>query len=493
MPIETQSPAAVEAAAKAAAQPDAQAKAPEVKPQAEPQKEAPKDMASAKEFMKNSLKLGHTEKVISDANEKKAEAKKDEGKEEKKPEEAPKVEAKPEPKKKPAQRRSEPIDVEDITRAATEAATKATIEATRQHVPDNKAVGDEDPNIPDDYAADLPVLKELEKLMPGKYAKISEKFVKSAKSAASYKSKWEKEHPGQEFDPNDSEHDEFYEGNEVSYDEKDFQKALVSAEARKIVEESRKEDRKEIDELRSKHSAMELAPVVEREANARVSDLIADAAPELKDIVSKGLTEESINQLVEKDPVVGDIVAGAAVNLRDFTRASMLLMSPKASVKYDPADHMHQEVYEFLVETEREMSALPPEDQMFNGRKFVPRPTYLKMMAENPKKAEHLWTFTAEHLAEIRAAKAAKFTKAAIENRRAMVEKQAKQMGYGRVDATPKTPEKKNEVDANADINPKGQGPSGLGKTAISPVKTGEVPGSKGVQESFKSALRGRL
>lgn len=144
-----------------------------------------------------------------------------------------KAEKKPaKPVAKPAQRTEKPLTAADIAAATAEAVARALPrDRTDRAEGERKTDTPEEPWLTPTDKRKLKVLEQMETLFPDQYRDISKRYNQSKRALVEYAQNWEKEHPGEEFDENAEEHQDFYERNDVEWQDEDYLEAAADLKA----------------------------------------------------------------------------------------------------------------------------------------------------------------------------------------------------------------------------------------------------------------------
>lgn len=355
------------------------------------------------------------------------EEKKEEPKEEPKPEakeESPKKE-KPEPpaedvkvsKRKPkAEAKKELVD-------ALAEAQKPLVEAIqKQQKQEAKAPEPAKPTLSKSDEKMVARLKKLEEINPS-YSGAADNYLSFKEKEKQYQADWERKNPDAEFDPSDSDHSKWYERNEPSIDEDDFEEAkeaLIREQAEKAVEER---IRKEVEPLKRKQAeesaVAKAAPKIEKSLQSIGRNAAAAIDPELGKI-------KDLSKIAEENPVAAEVLTETASRWMPIAQAASLLYSGHP---VDDKNPVFQQVGELVASLEEQVSQLDEDAQVRNGKQFATISEYAKMSQR--EQARH-WYIGEDELVEFvdkRMAYEAK-TRYSAEVERA--EKIAAKLGYVR-------------------------------------------------------------
>ena len=145
-------------------------------------------------------------------------------------------------------RRKEPApSMEDMAKMAGQAAAEALKQSDR--VVQEQEVRPESNAMDDDDQVTYDIFRQMEKSNPDKYKGAKERFVGFVESSKTYQRQWLADNPGEEFDPESSDHADFYSQNEPKYSRADFKKAEKRVEMADVIGEVEKKYQDRIDDL----------------------------------------------------------------------------------------------------------------------------------------------------------------------------------------------------------------------------------------------------
>lgn len=274
------------------------------------------------------------------------------------------------------------IDPVTIAREAATAATKAALST----LPKPEPKPEEDPlaNFTDDDRHDYEVAKHLATIDP-RFKDAPQILVNNLKRAEEYANRWEAANPGKEFDPADSEHDEFFSGISTPWTTAQFQKAAIDLAAEKKLEKHERRNDERIREIEATTARSELKPVVEQ----RFETTTMAIAKSLGDDVAKAIETSGFSGLDDHDPILGQVLGATLQQLHPFIEAAVHIDDPRIGL--NPKDPMHQQWS--LVVQQGEAAAVGVRDE--SGRMFARRADYRNMSPE--ERAKH-WYLTTDHI-----------------------------------------------------------------------------------------------
>lgn len=337
------------------------------------------------------------------------------------PEPKPKDEAAPAPPKprtpfKPkAQPAAEPLTAEQITAAAAEGAARAVLstksKADAETVAKAKA---EEPELSHDDKRKVAILARMEQLNPEKYKGLPTKYTKSLSALEDYAKKWETDHPGQEFDEESPEHEDFFKANDVDWNDLDFTEALADIRAEKHSQEATKRSDETLEGLKQAEKLREAQGKIVAEQNNAALKYWQVLGDDVADFVKPdgSVNSERVEALRASDPEGLEIRVRAAQALD--VEVSEIYKLYNGLTKNDPANNViHRNLNQFAASKEQELSSKPMQAKMnAEGQEFLPAARYYAMpVAERA----NYWTFSGSELAFLRAKELADITRKRLE------------------------------------------------------------------------------
>lgn len=282
--------------------------------------------------------------------------------------------------------------------------------------------------LTDEERETLAVLERLEKEKPDRYSGLPKRYEAALKSALEYKEKWEKEHPGEEFDPESEEHSEalakIEEG--VDWDDGDYERALVDLRAEKIAERKLEKAKAEISNVRREMLAKEHAPSI-YEAQARAAkNYFGIVGDEFSPLTGNGAVDtKKVETVVDRDPIAASIVFENAAALERAVTA--LEEVTRGITSYNPKDELHRAIAQVITEQEAAISRLPPEKRLRDGRDFLPGAVYDSLP---PEQRSRYWRLHAEDIERIMTQHFAEVTRRALKQHEDQLRKLAQRRGW---------------------------------------------------------------
>lgn len=437
-------------------------------PPPEPPAKKPLDMAGAEQFLKTSLGAERYKEVLADVEKLKPEPERDESGRfvkggtpaEKAPQPKPPA---PKPKQPPfrpsPKAKAEPLTPEQIVAAAAEGAAKA-ITAAKPEPPAAKAPPP--PELPAEEQEKVQILAKMEEIQPAKYKGLAEKYRSSLVALDDYAKKWEADHPGEKFDEDSPEHEDFYSKNDVNWSDLDFQRAI----ARIAVEEANKPLAEKMDEKlaeieRGKELERRQGEIVSHQ-NSAAQHYWSELGEDMADLVNTdgSLNMAKVRQLQESDPEGLSIRVTAAQSLD--AEVGEVYKLYHGLVKNDwEHNPIHRNINQFVAQQEQRLAAKPTQAKLnAEGKTFVPAAQWFKM---SKTERENHWMFSAQDIAFLRAKDLAAATNKRIELVEEAHKRWAKSKGIQleNPDAKPESPGAGGEprLAAVNDVTPKNASP----------------------------------
>lgn len=329
-----------------------------------------------------------------------------------------KDEASPAPAAAPAKKittrpKTAEIDHGKLIKDAAAAGADAAMRAQGAAKKPEQAQGGSDTHtaldLPQEVLDELDVYTALQELKPKEYGNILKRFSEFNQKESGYIRKWEREHPGQSFDKESDDHEDFYSEHEPEVSDADFRKALRAVSKREAMEEINPK----IDEMNRKMRASEIEPRARTLTGAVVKGAMEGLDPD-KDPIAK--------QIHAHTQQVADQYVGTIVRLFEKAEA------------YDDKNPVHKEILDIALSTEREILALPEESQLTDdGRTFVPRQEFLAMTEAQQKRH---WSIGADELAHVIKGNLAASAKRFHESEQKRLDEWAAQRGFVKADAS---------------------------------------------------------
>lgn len=403
------------------------------------------------------------------------------------------TEPKPKPAAKPKAKATTAAPEPDYEKIA-EASGRGFAKAMAETQPAKKEKDTPDDGLTEDQRETVSVLERMGKDYP-QYASLAKEFSEASRRAKDYQTRWEAANPGHAFDPEADEHNDFFEKNDVDWNDAHFNRTIARIEAEKAAEKATAKSSEKLSELESKDQLRESEPKVRAQSIATARDyfkeLGADYAKVLNDDGS--INREEIKRMTDEDPVRQAVfeaahgVEGFAAELHRLT-----LVDPKGRPLYafNKDNPNHQFIALFAQDEEAAMKALPAEDQVSDGKRFATADEHAAM---TPEKRRHYWHYTDRDLSRIYAAREAQRVQALVENESKRLEEFATKRGWKKPDGdkpTGSSTAKNGEIPAQATEKP--ISPAGISEQPLARTSSGGRPGNKDKTSSFLERFLGR-
>lgn len=278
----------------------------------------------------------------------------------------------------------------------------------------NKPDGIESELTPED-AEEYRVFKTLETMDP-KQAGIAEKFRQFALARYQYEANWLAANPGKDFNPEDAEHDEFYQKNQPQVDEKVLEEAR---DEMKFNERYNRTVKPQLDEVQRKKALEEAAPVIRNLLETQSSRMVKVFDEELGKLFVDGegnalFTDETLTKLEETDPLARDLIDAA---IREAVEPAILELEktaiPELNYALDGRNELQKKIIDHLHNAERDFREMGNEANDPQGRTFITQAERFKKIqeieslpqAQKEQRLEQLrkehWWITLDQLEEI--------------------------------------------------------------------------------------------
>jgi hypothetical protein len=358
-----------------------------------------------------------------------------------KPAKADKEEPAPKAPIKAPARRPE-VDPSDIA----EAAARGVAEALRKQ-PEAKRDEPEPDNVtPDDLPEDfaeyfdaLAVLPELDAKYKGR--NLRKELADAYAKEKSYRKTWEKKNPGETFDPESSDHADFYAGIQPNIRPADLRKADRVVLQREAVRQAERNIEEKIgpdlQSIRSQRAMQQVAPAIQEAQQTVVTSMAEGMGEEFSTAMAE--SPEKFSELLGNAPDVRD----AAIQIGGIADAAIEQMARlHAGIeRADQKNPNHARFFSFIEGLEQAAANGEIEPPEIKGRIFATREEYVAM---TPRQQSKAWTVAHfEEFPKLLASYAKTRIKAKIEENDRMLEALAKRKGW--VKASPETPKPSKE------------------------------------------------
>lgn len=307
--------------------------------------------------------------------------------------------------------------IKDAVTAGVDAGVRARDAARKPAEPKNGAVDHAALDLPQKVLAELDVYVALQELNPKEYGTILKQYSEFNQKEAGYMRKWEREHPGQSFDKEADEHEDFYAEHEPQVEDVDFRKALRAVSKREAMDEIAPR----IEEVNRKIRITEVEPRAKTIAGAVVQGVMAAVNPEFSD-----------QKNVDADPVAKQILAQTQQLAHQYVGSIVRLF--EGAELYNEQNPTHREIVEIAMHTEQQILLMPEDERLDqSGRPFVARQQFNAMTPD--QQARH-WSLGADELASVVQGMLASNAKRYHEAEQKRLDEWATQRGFVKADAS---------------------------------------------------------
>lgn len=317
--------------------------------------------------------------------------KKAETKEETTPETKPDPKPESEPKEPPksivGKKKAAPAppaapDITQITTAATTAAVRALRGEPKTEA---AAVRPEDSLKPEDRH-DYEVAKAMAESNQ-KYKDAPRVVLDHVKKSEAYASRWETANPGKQFDPDDDEHNEFFDSLEKPWSDYEFRQAENELAFKPAIEKATRQSETKIKALEQDNARLELNPIVERTLISAATHM----ARELQVIDHPKLSKGDFAGFAEDDPITSEAMGATLGQIQPLIAAIVQIDDPKGRFPVDEKNPTHQAWLQLLTDKEAQYQGVESTD----GKMFATRIAFAGM--NDAQRARH-WYLTPDHL-----------------------------------------------------------------------------------------------
>lgn len=292
---------------------------------------------------------------------------------------------------------SELLGDQDESDAITKAATAAATAAVKAMAPQKQESREAAPEIPEDLQDQLEVLKELE--TEDRFKGITKQAIEFKRKGGledEYTRRWKKENPGKEYDPDDQEHEDFYQENDPTARHDDIDRAIKRAEKRilkrEAVDEVRKEIEPQIREQANERRRQEMEPWIQKEADQSVYLAAAAISEDLRNT----LVEKGGRAVAELDPIAAEVLDDVLPKYLPIQEEAVRMFNNLTTIKPGNLSNAQAQV----IATINELQDVILSDQQHQVRqvrtprgvinqRFVPMAQYHKLSDEEKERA---WT-----------------------------------------------------------------------------------------------------
>lgn len=338
-----------------------------------------------------------------------------------------------------------PVDYEKIAEASGRGAAAALSKAAEKKAPEVTELMEEEER--ERYA----VIQRMEKDFPKEAGKAKE-YAESIQRSVAYQKTWEKDNPGKAFDPKASEHDAFYEKNDVEIDDHLYTKAAIRIEAERLFEKQDSKESKRLAELEAKDKVREAEPLIAAAAAHARQSYYGMAGEEFAKVIDANgnVDNAELKRIVDADPGKA-VVIQAASSVPLF--AADLHKLTNGLESFDDKNPKHRFIADFAERQQQTLKAMTPAEQSelaaklnrkdVNGAAFV---TAEEFNAMTPAQQARSWRLNEPDLALLYAAEQVAMAQKSVADEETRLESFAKARGYQKVGGaqtppvTPATP-----------------------------------------------------
>jgi len=282
----------------------------------------------------------------------------------------------------------------DHARIAAEAATAATREALKSVTPISKLIKDEPPKPEDLFDPvdrhEYEVAKFMSETNP-KFKGAERVIAEQVRKANTYADQWEAKNPGKVFDPDDEEHNDFFDAQKKPWTDLEFKKAehnfLNKDSSKEEIQRVQEPLLEKIKKLEESQAESDVSPIVQQ-THIAAAAVIARSIGE--DVLNK-VSKEGFDKLAESDPVTAEVLAEQVHGILPMIDLMIKIDDPKGRFKFDPKNELHQQWQDYLISKEAEHYG--KDDG--HGRTLVGRSEFSKM--NGAQQSKH-WYLNVNHL-----------------------------------------------------------------------------------------------
>lgn len=439
---------------------------------------------------KENAETAEKEKTKTEGKTTEAKVEKKEAKVEEKVETAPAKAVKKTLKPKPVEKKPE-VDLEKLVSSTVAATAKAVREASPEVKPEE---------VPSSRTEEYAAIKKAE--TDGLARKgAAEDARKAFKLEQEYVAQWKKDHPGESFDAESGEHDKFYEENVPEWIEDATEAGREAIAKSAIMEEARKEAKKELEPLQEKLSAAEMREqqrVIHQSSEGQVRVGIGLAISAL----NPELLKEGV-KIDEVDPLAHEIMLQVGPEIAATTQEALMLFATEGRSFQDDKTNKPEELARHVLHTKILSTAESLENDFTgrsdeeltqpDGKMFATRAQWNSMSA--PERAKH-WIVTGELVALKLANDAADKAKIMYDTEQKRIERLTKRPTQTQTTTVKSSNGTKPHVEQTAeevnDDEVKPRSPSTAADTAIRPGVTVTAQTSKNGADRMVSRMFGR-
>lgn len=292
-----------------------------------------------------------------------------------------------------AQKLAGQVDDGAVQRAAELAAKKIA-----EQMAPKPQVDDFESKLPRAYQRDLAVAKFMAENDP-RHKNLATQFIDFYKAEPAYIAEWERNNPGKRFNPDDEEHEAFYERHEPKVDPDEFADAkdqmirksvteeITQKVTQEVTERVSKEFKPKVEEVEFKENLRTKAPEISKRADTGMISMLGqiEDATVKESLVVDGqvvVNEETDKRLTEANPDKREIIDEEASLLRGLLHELHSMDELGDRYKADP--RAVRLIGDVAFRVEKEMAGKTASD----GRKIITQDEWdarLRQIAQMPK------------------------------------------------------------------------------------------------------------
>lgn len=309
----------------------------------------------------------------------------------------------------------EPIDTSKLVTDAINATARAMQPAAKLEVASSPRPEDA---LKEDDRQEYILAKYLSDTNP-KFKGAEKVVLEHIKKSEDYAARWEAANPGKLFDPDDDDHNDFYNSLTKPWSDRDFRDAEIEMKAEQIVERRLKGSQAKLDKLEQDSARIELTPAVEKTFQSAAAYLARSVGED----VHEKITKHGFSKLEEEDPITAQVLAETLGPLQPIIETIIQIDDARGRFTWDSKNPLHQKWNEILIDGEAKCTGMK-DDQ---DRLFCTRANYAQM---NSVQRQKHWYLTQDHLVAGVVDYAAKTAASIIKTEKERQKKIAESLGY---------------------------------------------------------------
>lgn len=313
-------------------------------------------------------------------------------------------------KKEPA-----PPDALSIASAAATAAVKAVADHRPAPTPPPAVTED---SLKDEDRHEFEVAKYLGSTNP-KYKGAEKVVLDHVRKSEAYAARWEQQNPGKVFNPDDEDHNEFYEALQKPWSDHEFRMAENEIAAERVSARKEQGSKTKIEELTQDTARVELRPIAIRTYQTVAEEL----AKGVGDGILENINKLGLEKYAESDPITAGVFAEILVPLQPLIETIIEIDDPKGRIPINQSLPLHQQWTALLLEKEQQYAGVKDDF----GKLFATRQ---EMHQLSPAERKGRFYLTADHLVAELVSDAIEMAKEQIKTKKAEGEKIALALGY---------------------------------------------------------------